>query len=90
MPGSLIEAGPTHTSTPHPVSSILGSSLSLLIQQQGPSESDIRKRLAAEEEKEQFASAAVEPQTESKDDFTETKYLLYGLDLEEQQYMFDS
>ena len=47
----------------------------------GPSESEIRKRLALEEEKEEVASAAPNP----GDDFTETKYLIYGLDLEERQ-----
>ena len=34
-----------------------------------------------EEEKSELASAALD----SNDSFTETKYLLYGLDLEEQQ-----
>lgn len=36
-----------------------------------------------EEEKDAFASVA----TDSDGDFTEIKYLLYGLDLEEQQYV---
>lgn len=38
-----------------------------------------------EEENDELASIAVD---ESSDCFTETKYLLYGLDLEEQQYVF--
>lgn len=37
-----------------------------------------------EEEKDKLSAAAVD----SSDDYTETKYLLYGLDLEEQQYVF--
>jgi hypothetical protein len=36
-----------------------------------------------DEEKDELASAAID----STDSFTETKYLLYGLDLEEQQYV---
>jgi hypothetical protein len=56
----------------------------------GPSESEIRKRLTLEEEKEEkeekatVASSAIT----SSDAFTKTKYLLYGLDLEEQQYVY--
>jgi hypothetical protein len=42
---------------------------------------EIRNRLTLEEEEEEFASATVD----ADDDFTETKYLLYGLDLEGQQ-----
>ena len=41
---------------------------------------EIRNRLTLEEE-EEFASATVD----ADGDFTETKYLLYGLDLEGQQ-----
>ena len=37
-----------------------------------------------DEEKDMIASATVN----SSGDFTETKYILYGLDLEEQQYAF--
>ena len=51
----------------------------------GPSELDIRKRLTAEEEKEQLASTAAESWVDSADNYTKTKYLLFGLDLEEQQ-----
>ena len=51
----------------------------------GPSELDIRKRLTAEEEKEQLTSAAAESWADSNDDYTETKYLLFALDLEEQK-----
>lgn len=47
----------------------------------GPSEMEIRRRLTLEEEKDEIASATID----SNGDFTETKYLLYGLDLEEQQ-----
>jgi len=46
---------------------------------------DIRKRLTAEEEKEQLASAATESWVDSNDDYTETKYLLFALDVEEQK-----
>lgn len=53
----------------------------MILELPGLSESQIRKRLSLEEE-EALASAAVVPD----DDFTETKYLLHGLDLEEQQY----
>lgn len=42
---------------------------------------EIRRRLTLEEEKDEIASATID----SNDDFTETKYLLYGLDLKEQQ-----
>lgn len=55
----------------------------------GPSELDIRKRLTAEEEADQLNSTAVEALVESSNDYTETKYLLYELDLEEQQYVFN-
>lgn len=46
----------------------------------GLSELEIRRRLTLEEEKEELVSTEVD----SNDNFTETKYLLYGLDLEEQ------
>ena len=46
---------------------------------------EIRRRLTAEEEKDELASSVVD----STDDCTETGSLLYGLDLEEQQYVFD-
>ena len=46
---------------------------------------EIRKRLTAEEEMGELASSLVD----STDDHTETSYLLCGLDLEEQQYVFD-
>ena len=55
---------------------------------QGPSELDIQKQLTADEEKEQLASAAVESWADSGDDYSETKYLLYGLNLEEHQWVF--
>ena len=42
---------------------------------------EIRKRLASDEEKEEIASAIPDP----GGDFTETKYLIYGLDLEGRQ-----
>ena len=47
----------------------------------GPSELEIRKCLALEEEKEEIVSTIPDP----GDDFTEMKYLIYGLDLEERQ-----
>ena len=46
----------------------------------GLSESEIRRHLTLEE-KDDLTSA----ETDSGDNFTETKYLLYGLDLEEQR-----
>jgi hypothetical protein len=49
----------------------------------GLSESQIRRHLTLEEEKEMVTSTAVD----SDKEFTETKYLLYGLDVEEQQYV---
>ncbi|KAF9777691.1 hypothetical protein BJ322DRAFT_1114826 [Thelephora terrestris] len=52
----------------------------------GPSELEIRHRLTLEEEKDDTSSTAVDP----SDDFTETKYLLYGLDLEQRQYKLQS
>ena len=45
---------------------------------------EIRKRLTMEEEKDELAATVLD----SSDAYTETKYLLYGLDLEEQQYVF--
>ena len=53
----------------------------LLILGSGLSELDIHKHLSLEEEKDDVASTAID----SCGDFTETKYLLYGLDLEEQR-----
>ena len=50
----------------------------------GPSELEIRRRLTLEEEKDAVASTMIN----SSDDFTTTKYILYGLDLEEQQYVY--
>ncbi|KAF9780638.1 hypothetical protein BJ322DRAFT_1023868 [Thelephora terrestris] len=47
-----------------------------------PSESEIRRHLTLEEERVELNS----PVPDSDDDFTETKFLLYGLDLEEQQH----
>ena len=47
----------------------------------GPSEAEIRQHLSLEEEMEGIASTKID----STDSFTETKYLLYGLDLEERQ-----
>ena len=47
----------------------------------GPSETEIRKRLTLEEEKDKLAFTLID----SDSHFTETKYLLSALDLEEQQ-----
>jgi hypothetical protein len=47
----------------------------------GPSEMEICRCLTLEEERDHVASATVDPD----DNFTETKYLLFGLDLEEWQ-----
>ena len=76
----MTEESPIPTLTLHLVCrlAIYGNSPDLCT---GPSESDIRKRLTLQEEKDELASAAIE----ADDVFTETKYLLYGLDLEEQQ-----
>ena len=49
----------------------------------GLSESEIRRHLTLEEERGVLAFTVVD----SSDEFTETKYLLYGLDLEERQYV---
>ena len=55
--------------------------LHLIVELSGPSELEIRRRLTLEEEKDGLAFTVVD----LCDDFTETQYLLYGLDLEEQQ-----
>lgn len=55
--------------------------LSLIMALSGLSELEIRRNLTLEEEKEKATS----PTLDSSDEFTKTKYLLYGLDLEEQQ-----
>lgn len=47
----------------------------------GPSESEIRRRLTLEEEKDGLAFAEVD----GDDAFTKTKYLLFALNLEDQQ-----
>lgn len=49
----------------------------------GFSESQIHQQLSLEEEEQGLTSTTAG----SEDVFTETKYLLYGLDLEEQQYI---
>ena len=54
------------------------------MKQSGLLELEIRRRLTLEEETEGLISTDVE----SSDDFNETKYLLYGLDLEEKQWVF--
>ena len=83
--GSKIEISQTRTSTLLPVCLTIRVFLSLLtLVLPGPLELEIRRRLTLEEEKDDLASALTDP----KDDFTETKYLLYGLDLEEQQCVF--
>lgn len=82
--GNLTGINLTHTSTPHPVRPVAWAlSLSLILYQQGPSESEIRRRLTAEGEEGELVSIVIDP----SDDFTETRYLLYGLDLEQQQYV---
>jgi len=48
----------------------------------GLSEWEIRRRLTLEEEQDGLIPAEID----SSDNFTETKYLLYGLDLEGQRY----
>jgi len=50
-------------------------------QHTGPSESDIRKHLTLEEEKDGLAFAIID----GDDAFTRTKYLLFALNLEDQQ-----
>jgi hypothetical protein len=62
------------------------SQLLLTLESSGLSEFEIRRRLTLEEEKEELVSAEVD----SDDSFTETKYLLYGLDLERQQCAFST
>jgi len=56
----------------------------IILVRSGPSESEIRRRLTLEEERD---AAAASTTTDTVDDFNQTKYLLYGLDLEEQQYV---
>lgn len=56
--------------------------LNLILEFSGLSESEIRRRLTLEEEQDALVSTIVDPD----DNFTETKYLLYGLDLEDQRY----
>ena len=51
------------------------------LNQHRPSEMEIRRCLTLDEEKDELASTMID----ADDDFTETKYLLYGLDLEDQQ-----
>ena len=60
--------------------------LLLILGLSGRSESEIRNRLTLEEESDRLASTVIE----STDDFTETKYLFYGLDLEGKQYMLSA
>lgn len=81
-PGNATGSNPTHTSTHLLVCLTTNAVWPLLILViLGPSESEIRRRLTLEEEKDEVTSIAID----SIDDFTQTKYLLYGLDLEEQQ-----
>lgn len=81
-PGSVTGISPILTSTRLLVCLVVGvlrsSSIHIL---SGPSELEIRRLLTLEEEKDEAASTAADP----VDGFTQTKYLLYGLDLEEQQ-----
>ena len=58
--------------------------LLFILEFSGLSESEIRRRLTLEEENSMVDS----PVIDSDDDFTATKYLLYGLDLEERRYAF--
>ena len=82
--GSSIENSPTHISILLQVCRIVSRILAILILKfSGLSESEIRRRLTLEEERELLASTVVD----SDDYFTETKYLMYGLDLKEQQYV---
>jgi len=84
-PGSVTGISPTPTSTRLLVRLIVNILWALLILVlSGPSESEIRRRLTLEEERD---AAAASTTIDSVDDFTQTKYLLYGLDLEEQQYV---
>ena len=80
-PGSMTGTSLTCTSTFLPVCLITYISWSLLILiPPGPSELEIRRCLTLEE-KDEIVSTIVN----FSDDFTATKYILYGLDLEEQQ-----
>lgn len=81
--GSSIGSGQIHSSTHHLVCSIISHLwLILSLELLGLSESEIRRHLTLEEEKENLADTRVD----SDDEFTETKFLLYGLDLEGHQY----
>jgi len=81
-PGSATGVSPILTSTRLLVCLILSASRSFLIHiLSGPSELEIRRRLTLEEEQDEAMSTAID----SVDGFTQTKYLLYGLDLEEQR-----
>ena len=81
----MIEISPIPTSTRLLVCLIINVLRSLLILVlSGPSELEIRRRLTLEEEKDEVTSVTIN----SIDDFTQTKYLLYGLDLKEQQCVF--
>jgi len=84
-PGNSIENSPTHTST-HRLVRFIAHRLSppLIPDFLGPSESEIRNRLTLEEEMEDLASIAID----SDDKFTMTKYISFGLELEERQYVF--
>ena len=54
----------------------------LILELSGPSELEIRRRLTLEGEQDDLDPIAID----LDGDFTETKYLLFGLDLEGQQY----
>ena len=54
----------------------------LILELPGPSELEIRRRLTLEGEHDELDPIAID----LNGDFTETKYLLFGLDLEGQQY----
>ena len=82
--GSKIEISQTCTSTLLVCLTIRVFLSLLTLVLPGPLELEIRRHLTLEEEKDDLASALTDP----KDDFTETKYLLYGLDLKEQQCVF--
>ena len=55
----------------------------LILESLGLSESQIRRNLTLEEEKENITDTTID----SGDEFTETKFMLHGLDLEGQQYV---
>lgn len=81
-PGIMTRTSLTRTSTFLPVCLITYISRSLLILiPPSPSELEICRRLTLEEEKDEIVSTIVN----FSDNFTATKYILYGLDLEEQQ-----